>query len=307
VPQIFISCLAIFASLRPQFTYWRIVNGLNMAGRKRHYFGNSDKPIFVDKIESKSNFLKNQLEVPKGYLRVSDATSRFQRGMWNQSIYPIPVKSAKSATTRRTSIEFGPWRTQAAKVLRGAITKGKLTLYVAAGNEKLSNKPAENSSVLNQLEIQPVPIDLIKRVITLRGNLPDHSFRLSGRASNSYYELRKLLRVGLLVVRKDDFERLYCSELAKSKWPSQQSSSKPKIGRPAKYSSELKSDILQFASESENGKITISALHRWLVKNRRRNVPSQDTLARLVDQIHSETGEPGLSRPKRRRRGSMRR
>jgi len=43
-------------------------------------------------------------------------------------------------------------------------------------------------------------------------------------------------------------------------------------------------------------------LHRLLVASGRSDVPSQDTLARLVDQLHRETGEAALLRTPRARR-----
>jgi len=43
-------------------------------------------------------------------------------------------------------------------------------------------------------------------------------------------------------------------------------------------------------------------LHRVLVASGHSETPSQDTLARLVDHLHSETGESGLLRITRVRR-----
>jgi hypothetical protein len=51
-----------------------------------------------------------------------------------------------------------------------------------------------------------------------------------------------------------------------------------------------------------NGKDPISALHRMLVASGHSEVPSQDTLARLVYHLHNETGEAGFFRITRVRR-----
>ena len=46
----------------------------------------------------------------------------------------------------------------------------------------------------------------------------------------------------------------------------------------------------------------IAKLHRLLCVSGRYDVPSPDTLARVVDELHQETGEPEYFRPKRSRR-----
>jgi hypothetical protein len=51
-----------------------------------------------------------------------------------------------------------------------------------------------------------------------------------------------------------------------------------------------------------NGKDGITTLHRLLVASGRSDVPSQDTVARLVDQLHRETGDMKLLRVTRVRR-----
>ena len=51
-----------------------------------------------------------------------------------------------------------------------------------------------------------------------------------------------------------------------------------------------------------NGKDGVAKLHRLLVVSGASRIPSVDTLARLVDQLVSEIGEPGLVRIARARR-----
>jgi hypothetical protein len=48
----------------------------------------------------------------------------------------------------------------------------------------------------------------------------------------------------------------------------------------------------------------IAKLHRKLAASGRAGVPSPDTLARFVDRLHRETGDPALSRSVRARRKS---
>jgi hypothetical protein len=52
------------------------------------------------------------------------------------------------------------------------------------------------------------------------------------------------------------------------------------------------------------GRDGIAKLHRLLVDTGQMDVPSQDTLARLVARMHRETGDPALSRKVRARRKS---
>ena len=147
-----------------------------------------------------------------------------------------------------------------------------------------------------------VPVSVLKRLITSHGSLPDHPIRPSMKAAEGNERLFALLAVGVLVVRADDFDGWYQSERAKGRWPSQESKEK-KDGRPTKQTGALRNAVLALVHDHKwNGKGPISALHRLLVASGRSDVPSQDTLARLVDQLHTETGEPGLLRISRVRR-----
>lgn len=51
-----------------------------------------------------------------------------------------------------------------------------------------------------------------------------------------------------------------------------------------------------------SGKISIAKLHRLLIASSDDKVPSPDTLARLIDQLHAETGEAEFFRVKRAQR-----
>jgi hypothetical protein len=48
----------------------------------------------------------------------------------------------------------------------------------------------------------------------------------------------------------------------------------------------------------------IAKLHRLLISSGQPNIPSHDTLSRLVDQMHSETGKTAFFRTKRKPRAS---
>ena len=51
-----------------------------------------------------------------------------------------------------------------------------------------------------------------------------------------------------------------------------------------------------------SGKASIAKLHRLLIDSGGFEVPSPDTLARLVERLHAETGEAEFFRAKRTRR-----
>jgi hypothetical protein len=110
-------------------------------------------------------------------------------------------------------------------------------------------------------------------------------------------ELYGLLKTGVILLRAKDFEVWYRKERKKGRWPSQQSRMK-KTGRPSVRIQGLKDAILVALRE---GKTTVAELRRRL-EAAGRNLPSLDTLARLVDQLHSEMGGPELLRKPSRRR-----
>jgi hypothetical protein len=155
-------------------------------------------------------------------------------------------------------------------------------------------------SSLEKIEPLVLPVSVLERLITSHGCLPDHPIRPSMKTAGGNAELFASLANGLLVVRVKEFDVWYQSELSKGNWPSQRSKEK-KSGRPTKQTEAVRNAVLALVHDRKwNGKDPISALHRLLVDSGHSDVPSQDTLARLVDRLHSETGEPGLLRMRRK-------
>jgi hypothetical protein len=112
-----------------------------------------------------------------------------------------------------------------------------------------------------------------------------------------------LLAVGSLIVRASDFDIWYRAERAKGKWSSQRAKSNVGGGRPTLQTEALSSAVLALVNDLKwSGKDGIATLHRLLVATGRSDVPSQDTLARLVDHLYRETGEAALLRIPRARR-----
>ena len=239
----------------------------------------------------------------KDFLRISCAVNRLSDGMWGGLQRPDPVAAIKQEPDhKKLLLRFGPWREQAGRRLRAAAVKGKLAIYVFANPQVRSED--HSLAVCSPEKIEPVavPVPVVKRLIASRGSLPDHPIRPSLKTADGKEKLFAFLTVGLLVVRASDFDGWYQSERAKGRWPSQRL--KLKInGRPTKQTESLRNAVLALVHDNKwNGKDPISALHRLLVASGHSEVPSQDTLARLVDQLHRETGDMKLLRVTRVRR-----
>lgn len=117
------------------------------------------------------------------------------------------------------------------------------------------------------------------------------------RAVEKDGQLFRALNTGLLIVRKSEFDAWYQREHRKGKWPSQRGKSK-KEGRPSHQTDGLRNAV---AAIMQEGKITIAELRRRLVSSGRTDVPSEDTLARVVDELYRETGEARFRRHRRAR------
>jgi hypothetical protein len=238
----------------------------------------------------------------QGHLRISCATNRLAEGMWGGLPRPEPVVMLKQSQ-QKLSVGFGPWREKAAECLTAAAIKGELAIYVVAEPKVPSKDRILTGRSPKQTDPVVVPRAVLMRLITSHGGLPDHPFRPSIRTAGGDDSLLSLLTTGLLVVRTSDFETWYRSERAKGRWASQRSRKKSPEGRPTKQTDALRNAVLRLVRDLEwNGEAGIAALRRLLVASGRSDVPSPDTLARLVDQMYHETGEAGLRRIARAQR-----
>ena len=228
----------------------------------------------------------------KTYLPFSDAVVRLDAGMWGGFKRADPVTAAKSyKADNKKTIGFGPRRDYAGQRLTKAALNGELRIYVA--NESEAGELFEHTIV---------PVEILKRLITVRETLPDHPIRLSRKIAIENAKLFALLRTGVLVVDETEFKAWYRSGWGKHKWPSQRSSLKARRGRPTKQSDALRNAIL-----------TIVKGGRWHRKDGIRKLgtlladvhtPSDDTLERLVIEMSRETGNQALWRKPRKRRRS---
>jgi len=235
---------------------------------------------------------------PDGFLRWSDAVDRLAAGMWGGLRRPVPVQTVKQ-TLKRVSIGFRPWREHAARCFRAAALNGELAVYVVAGSNNRGIRRRRRATI----EPVVVPTSVLRRLITSRGILPDHVIRPTIRTAEGDEKLFALLMRVPLVVRENDFGGWYRSERRKGKWASQRSKSKIGEGRPTKRTEALRNAILARVHDGAwSGKASFTKLRRVLVTSGHSDVPSVDTLERMVRDLHRETGEPELLRIPRVRR-----
>jgi hypothetical protein len=246
----------------------------------------------------------NDMSVPCGFLPFSEAIRRLEEGMWGGLPQPDAVRKIKR-TFKKASIGFGRWREKAGQRLTAAVRRGELVVYVLPK----PRAPFTNRSLARRSpeKIEPVPVSVLRRLIAPRKSLPDHPIRPSIKTAGGNEKLFAFLTSGLLVVRANDFDAWYQSERAKRKWPSQKHSQRSGIGRPTTQSDAVRNPVIGLVRDGKwTAKDGIAMLRRLLVEaSSASEVPSPDTLERLVDQLHCETGESEFFRPKRSRRKWM--
>ena len=105
-----------------------------------------------------------------------------------------------------------------------------------------------------------------------------------------------LLKSGCLVVAETELSAWLQTEHRKGRWPSQRSRKKAVVGAPGKQTEALRNAVLFRVRKGVwSGDKSIVGLRQLLIDSARDDVPSADTLARLVDELHDETGEPSLA------------
>jgi hypothetical protein len=233
-------------------------------------------------------------KVPKGYILFSEAIRKLAISMWGGLRRPDELQKVKQifkkAGEPNTRIEWGRWREKAADRLTQTALEGKLVVYVTHQDQDTPTCSMAPSKVLRQL-------------IASRSSLPDHAIRPSIKACHGDRTLFELLKTGCLVVDETEFSRWQQAEYRRGKWPSQRSRKKAGTGRPGKQTDALRNAILARVRDGVwIGHQSIVSLRQLLIDSGRDDVPSADTLARLVDELHDEIGDAELRRPARRKR-----
>jgi hypothetical protein len=225
----------------------------------------------------------------RGFLRFSEAVALLAQGMWGGLKQPAPVIKAKKLSKKHVSIAFEPWKKEAGERLAMSAVSEEIPIYAFG-------RPQAEAGDRSPKLIR-VPGAVLRRLVKVRGSLPDHP-RASMKAVEGNGELYRALNTGLLVLRKSDFGAWYRRERRKGRWHSQRSKLK-KEGRPTRQTDALRNSVAAIMPDEV---ITIAELRRRLVASGLSNVPSEDTLARLVDQLYRETGNPKFLRRQRDRR-----
>jgi hypothetical protein len=78
--------------------------------------------------------------IPNGFLRLSDAVSLLAQGIWGGLRRPIPVRKLKRKY-KKASVGFGRWREEAGKLLTTAVVRGKVALYMFGNPQAEIGRP----------------------------------------------------------------------------------------------------------------------------------------------------------------------
>jgi hypothetical protein len=238
-------------------------------------------------------------------IRFSDAVAVLSNGMWGGLPRPDPVVTAKKIC-KKARIGFGPWRELAGQRLTAAALNGELTVYTilaSAVPHERRRKTGKETTPTIATEPVALPLNVLKRLITTRGTIPDHVIRVSLKTVDRDAKLLEAIIKGDFVIREGEFEEWYYSERQKGKWPSQQTSSRTRNGRPPKQANAARCRILELVNANtwkrHNG---LPRLYRLLTACGDVDVPSPDTLDRAVKQLYRETGHPNLRQIRHHRR-----
>ena len=232
------------------------------------------------------------------FILLSAAVQRLAEGMWGGIRRAEPVAELKREKPR-LSVGWGSWRERAGAALRSAILEGKLSVYArptidAEAGEPLGGQISDLTTI--------VPVSVFQRLITPRGIPTDHPYRPTLATVGNDSKLLARLLSGVLVLRKVEFDKWFKRELAKGRWPSQVTRQKTPFGRPTKQTDTITAAILGLVNGREwDARLAVAALRQSLMSQGRDDVPSPDTLARMVDRLYRETGDPRLRRSRRSR------
>jgi len=234
-------------------------------------------------------------------LLISQAVARLEVGMYGNLKQPEPIAKIKKEYERRRqprpSIGWEPHKKDAAKCVYEAIVHGKLSVFVLPDST-------------DQVHRTQVPSGVLKRMIRVRGGLPDRAIEPMRIFAKELVaaELLAALSKSELYVRRHEFDAWYGKARKKRNWPShkkqrslpdQPPCAKPPIGRPSKQS-DLRTPIVALVGEGRwSAQRKIADLVRLLES--KKIIAPRDTVRRTVDQLFKETGEQAYRRRVRRR------
>jgi hypothetical protein len=222
---------------------------------------------------------------PPDKFPLSAAASQLEKCMYGNLQRHKTVEAFKANPFNRDA-SVGPTeqKLMAGRAIYNAIKEGEIVVI------------AEGGSLLAPTILDP---RLLACVIGLsRGRMTDHVLQMAGRTneetpgtSNLPADLRTLagkLEGARLLVSKQEFEKWLAAEKAKRLWPSQKvaKTGKPPRGRTRKDRDLWFNQIERLLNDGTWTFVkSIPALRRALVENGQINVPSEDTLARIVTEF----------------------
>jgi hypothetical protein len=229
------------------------------------------------------------------FLLISHAVSRLEAGMFGGSVTrPEPIKKLKKQEPR-LSVGFGPHREKASEVILTAILAGDLSVHLFAQ----SNAEEPRLPIV-------VPIDVLQLMPQARSGLPDRPVRHPVNFLRNHPVTPVVfaaLSVSALHLQRTEFEAWYEKQKQRLRWPSQRTSSKPRVGRPSKQTARLLNLIRALVAEEKwSASEGIAKLVKLLVP---KGAPLRNTLRRAVDQLYIETGDPNYRIVPRKRMRRM--
>ena len=235
---------------------------------------------------------------PTEFLLISECVNRTVQGMWGNALQPQPVREIKQSSAT-FPLASGRGRKRRQQSCELTLCRGRCPSTSAPALPQFADRRSH-------VEPRRVPPELLKRLLPVRGGLPDHPtcVRRIAATDGPYGDTRLLfLRDGELVVRQSDFTDWYKHKRAKGNWPSQTNKGASRRGRPTKITGSLRNAILAVvhdgAWQATDG---MPNLRRLLIE-RGYKPPSSDTLGRAMDQLHRLTGETSLRRTVRKPSG----
>lgn len=210
---------------------------------------------------------------------ISEAVARLEAGMFGGGTKrPEPVEAAKKIYPR-DSIGWGLHNKRAAAVLDAAIRAGDLTVNVFT--------PSSTDRVRRLLQ---VPLDVLDRLLRVRGGLPDHAIRppVNLRYTSVRSELFVALSNSAMFLPQGEFKAWYERKKSRRRWPSQRESKKPRTGRPSKQNDQLLTSIrARVAEQKWSAPDGIAKLVRLLATH---GAPNRNLVRRAVQRLYEETG-----------------
>jgi hypothetical protein len=215
------------------------------------------------------------------FLLISEAVTCLEAGMFGGAIKrPEPVEAAKKIYPG-ASIGLGHHKEKAASAVNAAIMAGDLTVHVFT----LSSTDRVSRSL-------QVPLDVLNRLLRVRGGLPDHAIRPPVkllRDTSVHSELFVALSNSAMFLPQGEFKAWYERQKSRRRWPSQRESKKPPTGRPSKQDDQLLTSIrARVVEEKWSAPDDIAKLVRLLVTH---GAPNRNLVRRAVQRLYEETGD----------------